>query len=78
MVPDSKKRSKWPGNEIGDDYKQQHKYQFRMQIELKLSEKHFFSIFFFSLNVLSFFAGPPDKLAEALIFTYKLKSGFRA
>jgi len=47
---------------------------------LKLFEKHFFSSLFFSLSflsfflsfflpLLSFFAGPPDKLAEALIFT---------
>jgi len=41
-----------------------------MRIELKLSEKHFFLSFFFSLNFLSaFWAGPPDKLAEALIIT---------
>ena len=30
------------------------KYPVRMRMELKLSEKHFFSIFFFSLNFLSF------------------------
>ena len=46
-------------------------------MELKLSEKYFFLSFFFSLNFLSFFAGPPDKLAEALIITLWIKIVFR-
>ena|GEM_PF-6059835 len=50
------------------------KYPVRIRMELKFSEKHLFSNLFFSLSFFlllpSFFAGLPDKLAKALIFTH--------
>jgi hypothetical protein len=46
--------------------------------KITLLKKRFFLNFFFILNLLSFFEGPPDRLAEALVFTWELKSGFRA
>jgi hypothetical protein len=42
-----------------------------------LSEKYFFRVSFsFWLLISAFFAGPPDRLAEAFIFTCELKIGF--
>ena len=39
---------------------------------------HYTKLYDFSLNFLSaFWAGPPDKLAEALIITLQIKIGFR-